>query len=91
MKTECFKDREVTLFQNGVDSFTVVYGKQIKKGLTYATAAEELGSCLMHQAACEGTLDNRTRQEARRERRDRISPSEETYETRQDDLGESFD
>lgn len=58
-KTECFHTGAVTLFQTGRDRFTVVYGKQVKKGLTYADAASELGACLMHQAACDGVLDNR--------------------------------
>lgn len=62
-KTECFHTGDVTLYQTGRDRFTVVYGKQVKKGLTYADAASELGACLMHQAACDGVLDNRERGE----------------------------
>ena len=48
----------VKLQQTGKDRFTVVYFKQIKKGLNYHDAALELGACLMHQAACDGLLDN---------------------------------
>jgi hypothetical protein len=44
---------EIRLTQQGVDRFTV----------TYEEAASELGSCLMHAAACEGKLDNRERGE----------------------------
>lgn len=49
----------VILTQQGRDRFTVTYGRQVKSGLTYAAAAAELGACIMHRAACEGTLDNR--------------------------------
>ncbi len=48
----------ITLSQQGKDNFTVTYHLQVKKRLTYAQAASELGECLMHLAACEGELDN---------------------------------
>lgn len=48
----------VKLQQTSKNRFTVVYFKQVKKGLTYSQAARELGCCLMHQAACDGLLDN---------------------------------
>ena len=48
----------IRLEQQGVDRFTVVYGLQVKKDLTYADAASELGACIMHALACEGRLDN---------------------------------
>jgi hypothetical protein len=54
---------EIRLTQQGVDRFTVTYGKQVRDGLCYEEAASELGSCLMHAAACEGKLDNRERGE----------------------------
>jgi hypothetical protein len=53
----------IKLEQTGVDRFTVTYGKQVKKGLTYGAAAAEYGSCIMHALACEGRLDNRERGE----------------------------
>jgi len=48
----------VTLLQNSRKSFTVEYGAQVTKDLTYSEAAAELGACLMHAMACAGTLDN---------------------------------
>ena len=56
----------IELQQTGLDSFTVVYGLQVRTGLDYGQAAEELGKCLMHHQSCEGTIDNRTRAEARK-------------------------
>ena len=63
----CYESKplNVKLEQTGFDQFTVVYGKQVKTGLSYADATTELGICLMHSLACEGFLDNRTRKEAR--------------------------
>ena len=55
----------IELQQTGIDKFTVVYGLQVKSGLSYARAAHELGECIMHFQSCEGTIDNRTRAEAR--------------------------
>lgn len=48
----------ITLTQTGKDSFTVTYGRQVKKGLNYSEAAHEFGCCVMHAAACEGLLVN---------------------------------
>lgn len=48
----------ITVTQTGVDAFTVTYGLQVRKGLTYADAARELGECIFHAAACAGKLDN---------------------------------
>lgn len=48
----------VVLTQQGVDNFTVQYGLQKSAGLDYAEAATEFGCCVMHAAACDGTLDN---------------------------------
>lgn len=53
----------IKLEQTGVNSFTVTYGLRIKKHLTYTDAASELGSCIMHAAACDGKLDNREKGE----------------------------
>lgn len=49
----------ISLIQTGKDRFTVVYGKQTKKRLSYAQAAEEYGAAIMHALACDGKLDNR--------------------------------
>ncbi len=49
----------VSLTQQGVDSFTVRYGRQEKSDLTYGAAAREYGSCIMHALACNDQLDNR--------------------------------
>lgn len=57
----------VILQQDGIDSFTVTYGKQARRGLNYARAGAEFGLCVMHAAACNGNLDNRELAEARRE------------------------
>lgn len=55
----------IELQQHGFDRFTLVYGLSVKAGLTYDKACTELGAAIMHFQACEGTLDNRTRSEAR--------------------------
>lgn len=49
---------DIILTQQGVDSFTVQYGAQIEKGLSYAAAAQELGACIMHAMVCEGNIDS---------------------------------
>lgn len=48
----------IQLTQQGPDDFTVIYGLQTKSGLSYSRAASELGACIMHYCACEGSLDN---------------------------------
>lgn len=53
----------VTLQQRGKDNFAVRYGKQVRADLTYEQAATAYGGALMHQAACDGLLDNRERNE----------------------------
>lgn len=55
----------IELQQTGFDRFTVVYGLQVKRNLSYAQAAAELGACIMHYQCCEGHLDGRTAKEAR--------------------------
>lgn len=60
----CVQIGAVTLQQRGKDNFAVRYGKQVKTELNYSRAAAEFGACLMHQLACDGKLDNRTRGEA---------------------------
>lgn len=54
----CVKVEAVTLQQRAHNRFTVRYGKQVRSNLTYEAAAAEFGECVMHQAACEGLLDN---------------------------------
>jgi len=49
----------IKLEQNGIDNFTVTYGKQSDANLTYGKAAAKLGQAMMHWLACEGRLDNR--------------------------------
>ncbi len=49
---------DIQLVQTGLDNFTVKYGRQVKHDLNYSAAAQELGACLMHRAACDGQLDN---------------------------------
>lgn len=65
--TECFKTEigglPISLVQTGVGRFTVTYWKQVKRQLTYGTAAAELGAAIMHATACNGELDNRERGE----------------------------
>ncbi|UFS66927.1 hypothetical protein LO749_20755 [Paracoccus denitrificans] len=59
----CARDGLVTLQQRGKDNFLVRYGKQVYAGLRYAEAAAQYGACVMHQAACDGLLDNRAKGE----------------------------
>lgn len=56
----------VALHQNDFDKFTVVYGRSVKAGLTYADACDHLGRSILHALACAGRIDNRTRAEARK-------------------------
>lgn len=60
----CLQFDLVTLQQRGKDNFAVRYGKQVDAGLTYGEACSKLGQALMHQAACDGKLDNRERGES---------------------------
>ena len=54
----CLQFDMVTLQQRGRDNFAVRYGRQVEAQLTYAQACDKLGQALMHQAACDGMLDN---------------------------------
>ena len=47
---------KIRLHQRGLNRFVVTYGLQIKEDLSYSQAALELGSCIMHQAACDDKL-----------------------------------
>lgn len=55
----------IELQQTGFNRFTVVYGLSVMPNLDYASAAAELGVCVMHMQAGSGLLDNRTKSEAR--------------------------
>lgn len=54
----------VSMTQTDFDEFTVTYGCQVTKFLSYSQAAKEFGLCVMHEAACEGRIDNRKSTEA---------------------------
>lgn len=49
----------IVLSQRAPDDFTVVYGLQVRDGLTYDDACAELGMAIMHALACNGKVDNR--------------------------------
>jgi len=53
----------VKVEQTGIDRFTVTYGLQVRKGLSYCDAAREFGECVFHALACDGKLDNREKGE----------------------------
>lgn len=55
----CQKFGLVSLQQRGKDNFAVRYGREVHARLTYKMACEKLGQALMHQIACDGSLDNR--------------------------------
>jgi len=61
-RSPCFETEidhiPIKLTQRGRNSFTVQYYKYVKRKLTYDEAAMELGSCIMHAAACARRLDN---------------------------------
>lgn len=38
--------------------FTVIYGLQVTKNLTYSQACTEIGACILHNACCEGLASN---------------------------------
>lgn len=65
--TTCFECNDlafpIKLSQRGRDNFTVTYGLQVDKNLSYGDAAAKLGQAIMHAAAFEGRLDNRERGE----------------------------
>ncbi len=58
----CFETKsagfDIRLEQDSKRRFRVTYGKQVKRGLDYEQAAMELGTAIMHAAACEGLIDN---------------------------------
>ncbi len=38
--------------------FTVRYGSQVKRGLTYAEACTEIGASMLHALCCDGLASN---------------------------------
>ncbi len=44
--------------ESGRRLFTVYYGLQVKKGLTYAQACAEIGACVLHHQCCQGIASN---------------------------------
>jgi hypothetical protein len=44
--------------ESGKRLFTVTYGLQQKKGLTYAQACTEIGAAILHDACCQGNASN---------------------------------
>lgn len=46
----------VTLMQVRKNRFVVVYGLQVSSVLDYATAAKDLGECIMHDLCYEGLM-----------------------------------
>lgn len=53
----------ITLRQQGIDRFSVTYDSQVSADLSYADAAAEFGSCIMHYESCRGVVDNRIKGE----------------------------
>lgn len=49
---------EVSQQESSRRLFTVTYGVQVKKGLTYSQACTEIGACILHNACCEGLASN---------------------------------
>ena len=44
--------------ESGKMLFTVIYGLQVKAGLTYEQCCSELGGCILHMQCCEGLASN---------------------------------
>jgi hypothetical protein len=53
-------DFQIEVKQSKNSRFTVIYGQQIKRGLSYEEAAKELGECIFHALACQGKLEDDT-------------------------------
>jgi len=54
----------IELYQTGLNRFTVYYGLHVKENLDYSQAAKEIGECILHNAACQGYLDDITHRSA---------------------------
>ena len=46
----------VSLCQQSPDTFAVIYGMQMRDGLSYTAAAKEMGLCIMHSLTCDGKI-----------------------------------
>jgi hypothetical protein len=60
----------VRLYQTGVDRFTVQVSQTDEADLSYGRAACALGGAIMEALAATGKLDNRTRNQAKRDARE---------------------
>lgn len=61
INTEIDGQHSVSLIQDGVDRFEVIYGADHSGPLHYDMAAARYGECVMHALACAGRLDNTER------------------------------
>lgn len=50
-------DYPIILMQEGQDSFSVVYGLEVKNNLSYAAAKEEFADVFFHALALAGRID----------------------------------
>ena len=48
----------ITVKQNSNKKFSVMYGLDTEKDLSYSEACEKLGAALLHSLACDGQIDN---------------------------------
>lgn len=46
----------IELRREARERFAVIYGKQVREGLSYSEAARELGAAIMHALNCDGEL-----------------------------------
>ncbi len=57
----CFETKiggfTIALQQTSKNFFTVVYGKQVFKKMSYVKASHELGECIMHALACDALIN----------------------------------
>ncbi len=53
--TDCHTN--VELYQTSKTKFKVVYGKLVYENLSYAEAALEYGSCIMHSLMCTNCIE----------------------------------
>ena len=52
------QDYPITLKQTSNKLFTLSYGKDVKKGMTYSEACKELGIAILHSLSCCSQIDN---------------------------------
>lgn len=46
----------IALYQLSRNRFMVIYGQEIRRGLTYSEAAAAYGQSIMHALACDGRV-----------------------------------